>query len=129
MDLIAIAGVGLVAAAAAVLLKQYKPEYAMLVSLAAAALIFGWILVDLIPAFSVMRELMERAALSSEVVKILIKALGVCSLCELAGQVCREAGQLAIASKIDLAGKVTILLLALPLFRELLELSLSLMDR
>ena len=43
MDLIAIAGVGLVAAAAAVLLKQYKPEYAMLVSLAAAALIFGWI--------------------------------------------------------------------------------------
>ena len=122
MDLIAIAGVGLVAAAAAVLLKQYKPEYAMLVSLAAAALIFGWILVDLIPAFSVMRELMERAALSSEVVKILIKALGVCCLCEL-------AGQLAIASKIDLAGKVTILLLALPLFRELLELSLSLMDR
>ena len=74
-------------------------------------------------------ELMERAALSSEVVKILIKALGVCCLCELAGQVCREAGQLAIASKIDLAGKVTILLLALPLFRELLELSLSLMDR
>lgn len=129
MDLIAIAGVGLVAAAAAVLLKQYKPEYAMLVSLAAAALIFGWILVDLIPAFSVMRELMERAALSSEVVKILIKVLGVCCLCELAGQVCREAGQLAIASKIDLAGKVTILLLALPLFRELLELSLSLMDR
>ena len=101
----------------------------MLVSLAAAALIFGWILADLIPAFSVMRELMERAALSSEVVKILIKALGVCCLCELAGQVCREAGQLAIASKIDLAGKVTILLLALPLFRELLELSLSLMDR
>ena len=100
-----------------------------LVSLAAAALIFGWILADLIPAFSVMRELMERAALSSEVVKILIKALGVCCLCELAGQVCREAGQLAIASKIDLAGKVTILLLALPLFRELLELSLSLMDR
>lgn len=129
MDLIAIAGVGLVAAAAAVLLKQYKPEYAMLVSLAAAALIFGWILADLIPAFSVMRELMERAALSSEVVKILIKALGVCCLCELAGQVCREAGQLAIASKIDLAGKVAILLLALPLFRELLELSLSLMDR
>ena len=40
MDLIAIAGAGLVAAAAAVLLKQYKPEYAMMISLAAAGLLF-----------------------------------------------------------------------------------------
>lgn len=51
MDLIAVAGIGLIASAAAVLLRQYKPEYAMVVSLAAAGLIFGLLVADLIPAF------------------------------------------------------------------------------
>lgn len=128
MDLIAVAGIGLVAAAAAVLLKQYKPEYAMLVSLAAAGLIFGLLVVDLIPAFSVMRRLMDQVSFSGEYVRILIKCLGVCYLCQLAGQVCKEAGQLAIASKIELAGKVAILILTLPMFESLLETALSLID-
>ena len=66
MDLIAVAGIGLVGAAAAVLLKQYKPEYAMLISLAAAGLIFGMLVVELIPAFSTMRSLMEQVSFSGE---------------------------------------------------------------
>ena len=128
MDLIAVAGIGLVAAAAAVLLRQYKPEYAMLVSLAAAGLIFGMLVVDLIPAFSVMRGLMDQVSFSADYVRILIKCLGICYLYELAGQVCKEAGQLAISSKIELAGKVAILLLTLPMFEKLLEIALSLID-
>ncbi len=128
MDLIAVAGIGLVAAAAAVLLRQYKPEYAMLVSLAAAGLIFGMLVVDLIPAFSVMRGLMDQVSFSADYVRILIKCLGICYLCELASQVCKEAGQLAISSKIELAGKVAILLLTLPMFEKLLEIALSLID-
>ena len=128
MDLIAVAGIGLVAAAAAVLLRQYKPEYAMLVSLAAAGLIFGMLVVDLIPAFSVMRGLMDQVSFSADYVRILIKCLGICYLCELAGQVCKEAGQLAISSKIELAGKVMVLILSLPMFEELLKTALNLIN-
>ena len=77
MDLIAVAGIGLIASAAAVLLRQYKPEYAMVVSLAAAGLIFGLLVADLIPAFSMMRGLMDRVGFSGEYVRILIKCLGI----------------------------------------------------
>ena len=128
MDLIAVAGIGLVGAAAAVLLKQYKPEYAMLISLAAAGLIFGMLVVELIPAFSTMRSLMKQVSFSGEYIKILIKCLGICYLCELAGLICKESGQLAIASKIELAGKVAILLLCLPMFEALLGTALSLIN-
>ena len=122
------AGIGLVAAAAAVLLRQYKPEYAMLVSLTAAGLILGVLAVQLIPAFSAMRSLMEQVSLSGDYIKILIKCLGVCYLCELASLICKESGQLAIASKIELAGKVAILLLCLPMFEALLQTALSLIE-
>ena len=128
MDLIAAVGIGLIAAAAAVLLRQYKPEYAMLVSLTAAALIFGMLVLELIPAFSVMRRIMEQVSFSPEYVRILIKCLGVCYLCELAGQICREAGQIAISSKIELAGRIAVLLLALPMFEDLLGIALSLIN-
>ena len=128
MDLIAVAGIGLIASAAAVLLRQYKPEYAMVVSLAAAGLIFGLLVADLIPAFSMMRGLMDRVGLSGEYVRILIKCLGICFLCDLAGQICREAGQGAISAKIDLAGKTAVLLLTLPMFEQLLEIALSLIE-
>ncbi len=128
MDMIAIAGAGLVAAAAAVLLKQYKPEYAMLVSLAAVAFLFFWILGEILPALNTLRGIMERTAFSSDALKILMKCLGVCYLCEIAGQVCREAGQTAIASKVELAGKVAVLLLCLPMFEELLQIALTLIN-
>ncbi len=128
MDLIAVAGIGLIASAAAVLLRQYKPEYAMVVSLAAAGLIFGLLVADLIPAFSMMRGLMDRVGFSGEYVRILIKCLGICFLCDLAGQICREAGQGAISAKIDLAGKTAVLLLTLPMFEQLLEIALSLIE-
>lgn len=128
MDMIAIAGAGLVAAAAAVLLKQYKPEYAMLVSLAAVAFLFFWILGEILPALNTLRGMMERTAFSSDALKILMKCLGVCYLCEIAGQVCREAGQTAIASKVELAGKVAVLLLCLPMFEELLQIALTLIN-
>ena len=128
MDLIAVAGIGLIASAVAVLLRQYKPEYAMVVSLAAAGLIFGLLVADLIPAFSMMRGLMDRVGFSGEYVRILIKCLGICFLCDLAGQICREAGQGAISAKIDLAGKTAVLLLTLPMFEQLLEIALSLIE-
>ncbi len=128
MDVIAIAGAGLVAAAAAVLLKQYKPEYAMLLSLAAAAVFFGWILAGLVPAFRSMREMAGEAAYSSEALRVLIKCLGVCCLCEIAGEICKEAGQTAIASKIEMAGRVAVLLLCLPVFEELLRIALTLIQ-
>lgn len=126
MDLIAIAGAGLVAAAAAVLLRQYKPEYAMLLSLAAAGIFFTWILTGIVPVLSTMRGMVEQTSYSMEALRILMKCLGICYLCEIAGQICKEAGQGAIASKIELAGRISVLVLCLPLFEELLQVSLSL---
>ena len=51
---------------------------------------------------------------------VILKALGVAFVCETAADICRDMGQTAIASKIELAGKLEIVALAIPLARELL---------
>lgn len=59
---------------------------------------------------------------------ILFKALGICLITQLASDACRDAGEAALASKADLAGKVTLLVLALPLFQKIGELAVSLIN-
>lgn len=127
MDLIAMVGVGIVAAALTLVFKQYKPEYAMVVSLCCTVLFFGVLLAEMVPAFSLMRQTAEQAGVSASYVRILLKCLGVCYLTETGSQICREAGQLSAAFQLELCGRVMILLLALPLFERLLEIVVQLL--
>jgi len=117
-----------VAAALSLIFKQYKPEYAMMISLCCTVLFFGVLLAEMIPAFSLMRETAEKTGISPSYVKILLKCLGVCYLTETGGRVCKEAGQQSIAFHLELSGRIMILLLTLPLFRDLLDIVLALLE-
>lgn len=125
--MLTIIGLAVVSTALIILIKQHKPEYAMLISLACGILLFSMIIVSLVPAFEQVKSLMSRAAINSEYIKAMIKALGICYVTQLASDSCIDAGQTAIASKVDLCGKVFILLISLPLFENLMEIALDLM--
>lgn len=126
MDLFAIVGIALTAAALCILLKQYKPEYAMLVSLVCGILIFLVVIQNLKPAFDVMNQLMGSVNVSGEYGKAIIKALGICYITQLASDSCKDAGQTAIGSKVEMAGKVAVVLLALPLFQNIVSVAMGL---
>ena len=121
MEWIGMIGIGLVGMVIAVLLRQYKPEYAVFVSLAVGVLIIGMLCSQLLPVFNEMKEMLSQANLSLEYIGILIKSLGVCYLTQLASDACRDAGETAISSNLQLAGKITVLSLGLPLFGKLLD--------
>ena len=126
MDIFAIIGLAVVSAAICILLKQYKPEYAMVVSIACGILLFLMILSNLSPAFQAMAGLMQKAQINSVYTKAIVKTLGICYVTQLASDACRDAGQTAIASKVELAGKVFIVLISLPLFENLVDIAFGL---
>jgi len=64
----------------------------------------------------------ERAGLESRYLAIVIKIIGVAYLCQFAAELCRDVGEGAIAGKIELAGKVMILTLSMPIIDHLLDL-------
>ncbi len=108
------------------LLKQYKPEFSLLITVLGTVFVFSLILVDMIPLFSTVRGIMARANFSSQYIKIILKALGISYIAEIGTEICRESGYLSLASKVELAGKTAILITAVPMFEELLSLSLEL---
>lgn len=120
-------GIALVAMILCVLLKGYRPEYSVFLSLAAGIIILLMALDALTPMMGTLFQLIELSGQGKEAFSILLKSLGVCFITQLAADACRDAGEGAIASKVELAGKVVILLLAMPLFEQIITVATSLM--
>ena len=121
MNIFAIVGVGVTAAAASAMLRRLHGEFGLFVSLAASAVILGAVIVSLDPLLELLGELAEETGTQSQYIGILMKALAVCVITRLASECCRDSGESAIAAKIELAGKAAVLLVAVPLFRAILD--------
>lgn len=119
MNIFAIAALGITAAALSAVLKHYNGEYGMFIGLAASLLILGSVTAALSPVFSLIKELAEETG-GNEYIAVLMKALAVCYITGLAADCCRDAGESAIASRIDFAGRIAVVLISVPLFRNIL---------
>ncbi len=123
-----VAAVVLAAFLAAVLRRQH-PEQAMAVTLGAGALLLTAVLSRAVGLIGDMRDFLEKSGLSGDYLHVVFKALGICLLTQLAADVCKDAGEQALANKAEFAGKVSLLLLALPLFEKIGSIALSLMGQ
>ena len=128
MSMVAVIGITVVAAFLAVLLRRYHPEYSMAIGLTTGVLVLALLLTQVAPVVGRLQILLDSSSLPSEYGLILFKALGVCLLTQLAADACRDAGENAMAEKAELAGKVFLLLLALPLFEKIAELAVHLIN-
>lgn len=121
MELFSLVGLGLVAGVLAVILRQLRPEFALLLSLGAGVLILGGILAGIQPVVEQIRAIFDSTALPGEYLQVLFKALGICFVTQMACDACRDAGEGAIGAKVELAGKVAVLVVGLPLFAQVLS--------
>ena len=121
MDIIKIVGVGLVAVIIITVLKQYKPEFTVYISICAGAIILGFVMTRISAIIQLITELSNKISDTNGFLKILIKITGIAFLTEFAVSICKDAGESAIASKVDLGGKVIIISMSVPIISELLE--------
>ena len=112
---------GITALIIIMLLKQYKPEFVIYVSLAAGAIILFLVMDKLSGIISLLKSLSTKASINQEFLIILIKITGIAFLTEFATSICKDSGETAIANKIDLGGKVLIIAISIPIISTLLE--------
>lgn len=121
MDVVKIIGIGFIAVIISIILKQYKPEYAIYVSLIAGALILLMSMDKLSGIIELLNNLASKTQISNQFLTILIKITGIAFLSEFAVSVCKDAGETAIASKVELGSKVIIIAISIPIISALLE--------
>ena len=121
MNLIGLIVVAMLAATLSVMIKKYNPEYSIFISIIAGIFILSVMLYEVATSVQKIKDLIATSEVSYEHAKILFKALGICFLVQFASYACNDAGESALAAKIELAGKILIIGLALPLFEEVIK--------
>ncbi|MBR6045809.1 MAG: stage III sporulation protein AD [Ruminococcus sp.] len=90
-------------------------------TLAAVCLIFGSTAGMLLEVKELIGGLIEKTGLDSSYLRIIFKGLGICCIVQISSDCCRDSGHSALASQIELAGKLSLIVTALPLFRAVIE--------
>ena len=119
--LFSVVGASIVATAICIILKKTNPEFSMVAALITGILIFALVLANLVPFFKTINQYVGYFGLNNVFISTVLKALGICYLTQLASETCKDAGYCSIASKVELCGKVAIIILSLPMFVSLIE--------
>ena len=123
--LIRIAGIAVCTAAAAIVLKQYRPEAALVVSLLGGIVILASAAGTLGEAVGDVTALAGMTGIG-EYGGTMLRALGCAVVTQISADVCRDAGENALASKVELAGKTALVMTAIPVAREIVGFAASL---
>ncbi len=121
MDIIKIIGIGLTSLIIIIILKQYKPEFVIYVSILAGALILFLVMDKLAAIINLLNSLAQKANINSQFLGIILKITGIAILTEYAVSICKDSGESAIANKIDMGGKIIIIGISIPIISTLLE--------
>ncbi len=121
-------GVLVIGAFLAVLLRQYRPELALGISVLSGCAVTAVLIAAMSEPLATATAWLRRGGVESETITLLLKALGVCLLTQLTADVCRDAGESALAARAELAGKAALLVLILPLFVQIVDLAVLLVE-
>ncbi|HOC09092.1 MAG: stage III sporulation protein AD [Clostridiales bacterium] len=122
MEIIQIVAISIIAVILAVVIRQYRPELALQISVVTGLLIFLVVIFKMASVLDALRTFTGRMNIDTVYISTIFRIVGIAYIAEFGAQVCKDAGENSIASKIELAGKVIILVLAVPILMALMEL-------
>lgn len=124
-DLIKVTALIIIVSVVVVLLRVRLPEYSFLLVLAVICVSVLFILGDIFPQIEKLRNLFEKSGNTSLYFGVALKALGVAYVTDFAGNVCRDFGLVSLAQIADIAGKVAVFVLSVPLISAVMQAALK----
>ncbi|ANY68734.1 stage III sporulation protein AD [Paenibacillus sp. BIHB 4019] len=127
MEIIQIVGLGLIATVLILVVREQKPLFAFLLAAFTGLFIFLFLLGKIDSVIAVLTDLANRSGIPSIYLKTVLKIIGIAYIAEFGAQIVRDAGQESIASKIEFAGKILILVMAVPIISVIIETVINLL--
>ncbi|MEW6082625.1 MAG: stage III sporulation protein AD [Bacillota bacterium] len=121
MDLGQILGICLVSLVFVVVLRHQRPEMAVILSVATGVMVILLLVGRIGFLYRFMADLGVKAGIDLGYLSTILRIIGIAYIAEFAAQICRDAKEEAMAAKVELAGKILILVLAVPIVGAVLE--------
>src|SRR5690554_5319969 len=127
MDIVQLVGLGFIVTILILVIKEQKPLFAFLLTVCTGIMIFLFLLEQIRLVIATLEQLAEHSQVNTIFLKTILKIIGVAYIAEFGAQIVRDAGQESIASKIELAGKLLIMVMAVPIITVIIETVLKLL--
>ena len=127
MEIIKIIGIAFITLIIIIMLKQYRPEYAIFISILTGILILFLVMDRLTGIINLIETIQDKFSINTQFIALLIKITGIAFLSEFAVSVCKDSGEAAIASKIEIGSKIIIISMSIPIISSLLEIILKIL--
>ncbi|MGE5559266.1 MAG: stage III sporulation protein AD [Bacillota bacterium] len=127
MEIIKIVGFALIATIFLIILRKEKPEIAVVAGLAAGAAMLFFVVDKAWQVVKLLQGLAWQAQINPVYFRIILKVVGVAYVAGFGAQICKDAGEGALAMKIEMAGKMIIILMAVPVLSAILKTILQLL--
>ena len=121
MEVIKIVGVSIFAVIMIIILKNYRPDMALVLSIITGIGIMLYAISKMSSVINVLNDLVSKSGVNTDFLLIIIKVIGIAYMVEFGKNVCIDAGQSSIATKLEMAGKVVIVVLTIPLISSLVN--------
>jgi stage III sporulation protein AD len=121
LEIIQIVGLGLLVTVLVLVIKEQKPMFAFLLAAFTGILIFTFLIGKISAVIGVLESLAVKSGVNTVFLKTILKIIGIAYIAEFGAQIVRDAGQESIASKIELSGKVLIMVMAIPIITVIIE--------
>lgn len=115
MNILSVCALGIIGAIFAITVKNIRPEIAVVISLATGIIILLYLINDLSEVFYRLEAIAENYDLNSGYFKIAIKVCTIAYITQFAKELCKDCGESAIGTKIELCGKVSIIIMSMPI--------------
>ncbi len=128
MDIYKIVALSIVAVLLITILKCVKKDdFALIATIITAVILFTLVLMKLESITSLLENLVQKSGINKEYLTLLLKVTGISYVIELATNICKDAGNSAIASKVEMLGKISIVVLTIPILTSVISTVLNIL--
>lgn len=128
MDIFQITAIGIIGAILAITVKPYRPEFSMLISIVTGVLILFQIISAVSGVFAEFQTIIEKSGVDIRYFALVVKIIGIAYVTQFAAEICKDAGENSVALKVELAGKVFVMMLTMPIIAEFLQIIIGILQ-
>lgn len=126
MNIFQIVVIGIIGAVLSITIKKHNAEMSLMVALATGIIIFFGMLDKIGELMLVLKSIADVGGINSYYITLVLKVIGIAYIAEFGVQLCKDAGENSIAAKVELSGKILIMVVSAPVLLAVLDMAVNL---
>ena len=112
---------GIIIVILALQLKNIKSEYSVVIMIVGCVIIFFYSISGIIKVVEILKKIINDTGINDEQIIILLKIMGISYIAEFVSDIAKDSGYSALSNQIQIYGKITILVVSVPILESLIN--------